>query len=85
MSDEEKNDVNKQYTIAPDYEIIDGIITHIESGYIVEDVFVDYLGLGVRATNSLHRGQIMKLSELICLSPQQLADSPIWAPNQFLK
>lgn len=76
MSDEEKNDVNKQYTIAPDYEIIDGIITHIESGYIVEDVFVDYLGLGVRATNSLHRGQIMKLSELICLSPQQLKGFP---------
>ena len=76
MSDEEKNDVNKQYTIAPDYEIIDGVITHIESGYIVEDVFVDYLGLGVRATNSLHRGQIMKLSELICLSPQQLKGFP---------
>lgn len=76
MSDEEKNDVNKQYTIAPDYEIIDGVITHIESGYIVEDVFVDYLGLGVRATNSLHRGQIMKLSELICLYPQQLKGFP---------
>ena len=76
MSDEEKNDVNKQYTIAPDYEIIDGVITHIESGYIVEDVFVDYLGLGVRATNSLHRGQIMKLSELIRLSAQQLKGFP---------
>ena len=76
MSDEEKNDVNKQYTIAPDYEVIDGVITHIESGYIVEDVFVDYLGLGVRATNILHRGQIMKLSELICLSPQQLKGFP---------
>lgn len=76
MSDEEKNDVNKQYTIAPDYEIIDGVITHIESGYIVEDVFVDYLGLGVRTTNSLHRGQVMKLSELICLSPQQLKGFP---------
>ena len=72
ISDEEKNGVNKQYTIAPDYKVIDGVITHTGSGYIVEDVFIDYIGLGVRATNSLYGGQIMKLSELICLSAQQL-------------
>lgn len=76
MSDEEKTGTNKQYTIAPDYEVIDGVITHIDSGHIVEDVFIDYIGLGVRATNSLHRGQILKLSELICLSPQQLKGFP---------
>lgn len=63
-------------TIAPDYEVIDGIITHTESGYIVEDVFIDYIGLGVRATNSLHRGHVVKLSELICLSAQQLKGFP---------
>lgn len=76
MSDEEKTGTNKQYTIAPDYEVIDGVITHIDSGHIVEDVFIDYIGLGVRATNSLHRGQILKLSELICLSAQQLKGFP---------
>lgn len=76
MSDEEKVGTSKQYTIAPDYEVIDGVITHIGSGNIVEDVFIDYIGLGVRATNSLHRGRVVKLSELICLSAQQLKGFP---------
>ena len=76
MNNEEKNGVDKQYSIAPDYEVIDGIITHTGSGHAVEDVFIDNIGLGVRVTNSLHRRQIMKLSELICLSVQQLKEFP---------
>ena len=76
MNNEEKNGVDKQYTIAPDYEVIDGIITHTGSGHAVEDVFIDNIGLGVRVTNSLHRRQIMKLSELIFLSVQQLKEFP---------
>lgn len=76
MSDEEKFGSNKQYTIAPDYEVVDGVITHVDSGKIVEDILIDYIGLGVRATNSLHRGHVMKLSELICLSVQQLKEIP---------
>lgn len=76
ISDEEKISSNKQYTIAPDYEVIDGVITHVDSGKIVEDILIDYIGLGVRATNSLHRGHVMKLSELICLSVQQLKELP---------
>lgn len=67
----EKDDIEQQ-TIAPGYAVIDGVITHIESGEFVEDIFVDDIGLGVRATNVLHKNHIMKLSDLICLSAEQL-------------
>ena len=63
-------------TIAPGYEVKDNIITHIDSGYFVEDILIEYIGLGVRAVNSLHRGQVNKLSELIGMTTQQLSTFP---------
>ena len=65
-----------RYTIAPEYELVNSIITHVSSRKTVPDVVVDDLGLGVRATNSLRRGHVSTLSELIIQSPQQLKGFP---------
>ena len=59
-------------TLAPNYEVIDGVITNIKNQRVVPNATIDSLNLSVRATNSLHRGQIRRLSELITLTQQQL-------------
>ena len=59
-------------SIAPGYSVIDGNITELETGLLVADVSVEYLDLGVRATNSLRSGGVHYLSDLIQITPQQL-------------
>ena len=61
-----------KHTLAPNYEIIAGVITNITNQHIVPDVAIDCLNLSVRATNCLHRENIRQLSELIALTQQQL-------------
>jgi len=59
-------------TLAPNYEVVDGVIINITNQLTVLDTTIDCLNLSVRATNSLRRGQICRLSELIVLTQQQL-------------
>lgn len=59
-------------TIAPEYELIDGVIVNKTTHLCVPDALVDSIGLSVRASNSLRRGGISMLSQLICQSREQL-------------
>lgn len=68
----ESNTQEIKNTIAPNYEIIDGIITNVVTQCVVPDVSVYNLNLSTRAGSSLYRGGIRMLSELIVLTQQQL-------------
>lgn len=72
-------------TIAPDYEVIEGFITNIISGKVVSDELVDCLNLGARATNSLRRGKVKKLSELVVLTQRQLQSLPNMGPKSVME
>lgn len=63
-------------TIAPEYELMDGVITNKTTHFCVPDELVDGIGLSVRASNSLRRGGVFMLSQLICQSQQQLRNFP---------
>lgn len=64
------------YTIAPEYELVDGVITNKSTHLCVPDELVDGIGLSIRASNSLRRGGISMLSQLICQSQQKLRNFP---------
>ena len=68
----ESNTKEIKNTLAPNYEIIDGIITNVVTQRVVPDVSVYDLSLSIRAGGSLYRGKIRKLSDLIVLTQQQL-------------
>ena len=64
------------HTIALGYELIEGIITNKSTHRCVSDELIDDIGLSIRASNSLRRGGVSMLSQLICLSQQQLRNFP---------
>ena len=66
----------EEETIAPRYFVVDGIITEQETRRQVADIGINRLELSVRVTNSLHRGGVSRLSELITLTEQQLFGFP---------
>lgn len=71
----ESGSINAQQTrntLAPGYEVIEGVIMNSANQCVVPDVEIDCLNLSVRTTNSLCRGQVRRLSDLIALTHQQL-------------
>lgn len=63
-------------TIAPDYKLIDGVIINSTTHLCVPNRMVDDLGLSIRACNSLRKGGVSMLSQLICQSRRQLRNFP---------
>ena len=68
--------VGERITLAPQYEVVDNVIVHIQTGKVVPNVHISRLSLSVRAMNSLARGEITLLSELMQLTPRQLQNFP---------
>lgn len=59
--------------IAPGYELVDGVITHIESGKVVLDVPIGALRLSNRSTNMMCRNEVFTLANLIEISVEEIA------------
>ena len=58
--------------LAPRYTVKDGIISCSDTDGIVPDVPISYLGLSVRAMNSLQSEKILYLSQLVSIPLQRL-------------
>lgn len=63
-------------TIAPEYEVVNGVITNVENRMVVPDVSISTLPLSNRAYHCFLNYGITRLSQLVLLTPEMLGKFP---------